>query len=195
MIQQVFTRGDVSQELDHFTTLYVDEGRGRHLFRKYRIVMMPMFVILSPDGEEMGRFHGDLRGNQFRHCLEYCCRMKKLDKLLNESPEDPWLWKERGDLMFGRFSFNKAVEAWSHARRFDVGNKLKIRADIQFARMVDTGWEHLNRLEPKLDRFVRDFPNSPRVADTLFFKGLIARDAGDTIELRALGGLFDPGHP
>lgn len=182
---------EVQKELSHYTLLYVDADENREDSAALDLEMMPTFVVLNTQGDEIGRFaQAQPKTEDFLRLLgdirRFNERAIELERKIEKSPDDPALLKAKGDLLSENNMLEKGLDAYRKAVVLDPGNKTGVAADIEFfdaIGKIDAG----NTPEgvKMLDALPEKYPNSPRVQDVIYTKALLAIQAKDIPTARA----------
>lgn len=205
MVKEVYPKPAVVEELKKWVPVYLDDAAAPKDHEAYSIEAYPTIVILSPEGVEEDRVRGGRPEPQFIRVLaghgEYVKRMAKVEESLKTSPEDPALWKEKGDVLLIKDMYDEAIEAFRKAVSLDPDDKTGAKTDVEFFDIVTTRPENeeaLAAMGTKLAAFVAAHPTSPHAPRAQLFRGFVAADLKKTSEAIALieeGIAKYPGNP
>lgn len=196
MKKEVFTQGVVKRVLDNWTAIYVDGDKNHDLMDKYKAEAYPTFVVLSPDGKELGRFVGGMGAEAFLKNLRIIrTDLPAVQRQMLGDPNNPQLWKKRGQLLEEMGNVEEAVKAYQRAAMLDPQNTTGVSTDVAFfdaAKMTDEGPKVVDQ---RFADFLKRYPDSPRAEDALFNRARIAFDDKRFPECRTLLAQYDEKYP
>ncbi len=141
------------QFLKSYVCVEVFWEKERKTFKKYDIDEIPVILVITPEGREVGRFYGFLPPGKFIEAVKDCTaaeeNLKKGQKLLSEDPKSAKGLYLRG---LGRFCKRKAEEAKADLKKVaaqepEGDNKYYVRAAL---------WKLAQIAQSENDNKVRD---------------------------------------
>lgn len=185
----------VREEMKAWTPVYIDVDQDEALAKKYRIEAMPTFVAMNARGEEQDRFTGQPATIQdfverLKMSRDGVVRLAELNKELAKTPQDPKLFKARGDLLSGLERMEEAIEAYRKARDLDPENKTGVAADIAYFEALDSirgdDEKSMTAGDKAMQDLIGKYPESPRVADAMYIRALIALQTKQEAQARQI---------
>lgn len=184
MQADVFPKDDVKQILTaDWVPVYIDEAQNQELIKRFKVQAFPTFVSLSTAGEELDRFVGGRSAEEFvRRLGEVQARADRLTAISREvkaNPNDPVTLQRYGDALSEMGRVEEALDQYRKAKQLDTNNATGVDADIYFFETLRAGDKDPKAAQERLERIPELYPNSPRVGDSLFVRGLIRLQSQD----------------
>ena len=199
MKKEVLTQPQIRQQLAAWVPVYLDEAKEPDLVKRFKIEAFPTFVMLNNQGNEMDRFMGGRPLKEFSTRIDEVLKRNKEERFLNDalakSPQDPKLWKRRGDLVLEQGHADKALEAYKKAQSLDQQNRTGVAADIYFVEALRVGNKDPKAAAEQLAKLGKLYPGSSRISDALFMRALIALQDQHTDEAKGLLQTYLSSYP
>ena len=156
MVKDVYPLEEVKKGLANYVFAYIDAEKEAALARRFKVEAYPTFVVLTKQGEELGRFSGGIAKAQlFLSEVEKAKSAKaeqlKSDKKLQDlnqslkSIPSAALYSERAEIYVSREDYTAALNDFKEGAKLDKGNELQLQGNVLY---MDTALNNGN--DPKV---------------------------------------------
>lgn len=185
MIRDVYPKPEVKSMLEkEWVSVYIDGDKYPKRLEEYGVTAFPTFIIFSSDAEEEDRFVGARPQEPFLKVLrghkESVAMVKELKAGLQETPEDPKLWKAMGKYLESKQKMTEALEAFEKAASLDPEGETGAAADVYFLKALPESPSDFEKSKETMDGFEAKFPKADaRLPEVWLYRAWLTANLGD----------------
>ena len=185
MIKEVYPKPEVKSLLEKdWVSVYIDGDKYPKRLEEDGVTAFPTFIIFSSDAEEEDRFVGARPQAPFIKILkghkESVAQIRELKANLQETPEDPKLWKAMGEYHESKQKLDEALEAYEKAASYDPKDATGAAADVYYLKALPESPSDFEKSKEKFDAFEEKFPKAEtRLPEVWLYRAWLTANLGD----------------